>query len=204
MDAGTGKPSFYTTKIFPLLHLNGVMCGTGLGPFVHDWFVYVNTAIIAHDMEHLNQFVMEPLRKLAERHHVSEVSSVTIYHFGYSENQQCFKGYAYRSTNNFLSEELIYGFGVKPQVNYEIPSPINLPDDFIKLAIQQRLEDEKLPIGKRVGIGGEIHILYMTPNKMILTRCHRFDDYLAMYGEMCKNLKLTGQGGDVGSNANHY
>lgn len=187
-NAETGKPSFYTSKIFPLLHLNGVICGTGLGSFVHDWFVYVNTAIIARDMEHLNQFVTEPLRKLAEGHHINNDSSVTIYHFGYSENHQCFRGYAYRSSNNYESEELIYGFGIKPEISYEIPPPINLPEDFIKIVIQQKIEDEKLPFEKKVGIGGEVHFLYMTPGKIIMTRCHKFDDYLSMYEEMCKNI----------------
>lgn len=37
-----GPPISFTTKFYPIPHLNAVICGTGLGRFVADWFAQVN------------------------------------------------------------------------------------------------------------------------------------------------------------------
>ena len=180
----------FTSKIFPFPHLNGVMCGTGHGQFVLDWFVHMHSNLLAKDMIHANLYTPSQLRTLATKYNLNKPNTATIYQFGYSKQEQTFKGFAYRSEKNFQSDELGLGdFGIKPIGDRSLAENINiLPDDFIKLIEDARRIDDALPIDQRVGIGGEIHFLYMTSERMSLRNVHRFPDYDVMYQEMCKEL----------------
>ena len=183
----TRTPFLYASKIFPLPHLGGVMCGTGLMQFVIDWFVCIQTSVIARDVPHLNNYTSEQLRVIAVKYKLISDLTSTIYHFGYSAAEQCYKGFAYRSKTNFVSEELEYGFGIKPPVEYK---PIqSLPNGFIEMTERQRIEDKEKPTEQQVGIGGDIHLFVMTPEQMLLTRCHRFKDYDSFYNKMLENLR---------------
>ncbi len=189
------KPFIYMVKFYPLPHLQGVVCGTGSGQFVLDWFVKINSGMLVQDIPHLNEFTPEQLRVLAEKHNISNDSTVTVYQFGYSENEKCFKGYAYRSPNNFESELLPYnGIGIKPGVPFESTSPIRIPDDFIKIMEDQRVFEESRPVEERIFIGGDIQFVHMTPAGMIISRCHRFSDYESIYEKMCEGLQEKGSG----------
>jgi hypothetical protein len=182
------RPFKYASKISPLPHLGGVMCGTGLMQLVIDWFVCIQTAIIVRDIPHLDQFTRNQLQNIARKYDFSSGLSSTIYHFGYSHREQRYRGFAYRSEKDFASEELEYGFGIKPRVEFR---PVqSLPQAFIEMVERQRLEDRKKPTNEQVGIGGDIHFFVMTPKQMVLTRCHRFEDYEYCYSEMLKNLTM--------------
>ena len=54
VDGSDRKPMFFTTKFYPVPHLQGLIAGTGSGQFVIDWFVKVNTGIVVDDMVHLD------------------------------------------------------------------------------------------------------------------------------------------------------
>ena len=184
------KPAIFTSKIFPVLHLNGIICGTGLGPFVVDWFKRVNSGMLALDIPHLDEFTPGQLRAARKDYVIDDENTVTIYHFGFSESEQKFRGFAYRSKSDFNSEELPYNsVAIKPFVELDLSErPLNLPEDFIDIVSRQRDADNALPINKRLGVGGEIHFIYMTPGNICINRAYRFSDHSDLYNQMCSKL----------------
>ena len=50
----SGTPLLFTTKFYPVPHLRGVICGTGIGQFIIDWFVRVNTTMVVDDIPQLD------------------------------------------------------------------------------------------------------------------------------------------------------
>jgi hypothetical protein len=190
VSADTMKPYLYISKFYVLPHLAGIMCGTGSGPFALEWFTKINGSMIAIDIPHLDEFTTDQLRILATKHHINQDLTVTIYQFGYSEVEQCFKGYAYRSTNNFTSESLPYNaIGIKPGVPFDFSGNLRVPDDFVKLMKDQRRAEESKPIHQRVYIGGEMHVVHMTPSGTTISLGHRFPDYDSMYFQMCEKFQ---------------
>lgn len=186
-----GNPHKFLSKIFPILHLNGVMCGTGFAPLIEQWFREINAGILARNMIHLDEFATEALQNLwASQSGEIGKGTATIYHFGYCEVDAVFKGYAYRSEHNFQSESLMYGLGIKPSFDVaslgeDLPSPQAY---FVEIVKRQRAEDLAQPINDRIGIGGDVHFASMTPDGIWMSRCHRFEDYDALYEEMCDYL----------------
>ena len=106
---------------------------------------------------------------------VTDDATVTIYHFGFSQLENCIHSYAYRSTNNFASESLPYGQGVKPECTF----PKN--GDFEKcipmMMREQRTNQSIRPLKERVAIGGEIQMLVLDRYGYRITTIDRFEDY---------------------------
>ena len=184
ISADTKAPFKYISKIFLLPHLNGVVCGTGFAEFILNWYLLIQSSIIAKDIDHLDLFASEALRKIAKN--FTNEFSATIYHFGWSDQQKRFIGLVYRSTNDFISESLPYGLGTKPQIHVDKLN--ELPGDFVRIIEKQKRQDEASQNQSKVGIGGDIHFLLMTQEGYSLSRCHRFDDYDAAYDQMIANL----------------
>lgn len=140
------SPQSFASKMFPVPHLNGVICGTGIFEFVGKWFLFVNSAFVVKNMIHLDQYAPKELRKLyAEVWKDADLpkASSTIYHFGYDERLKEFVGFAYRSESNFESEILKTNHaGYKPPpsmlVNGDNPELECLPDSFIKIMTVQK------------------------------------------------------------------
>jgi hypothetical protein len=201
-DPSDRSPFLYTSKIYPLPHLDGVMCGTGVAQFIVEWFERIQTGILAKNIEHLNEYVPGALLGLFEKYKkIDEKTTSTIYHFGYSGERREFFGFVYPSTSEFTSETMQEGCGYKPLpdslVRGEQPEIHEFPADFIKVMEQQKIEDESRDNNSRVGVGGDIHCFYMRTNEqsedglpiiMTLMRCHRFPDYESMYYQMCMKL----------------
>ncbi|MDD5702128.1 MAG: hypothetical protein PHU23_08780 [Dehalococcoidales bacterium] len=186
LTSDDGKPLVFTSKMFPMPHLNGLICGTGVLNFVSNWVENVRTKFVVKDMEHLSMFTVEPIRKLWQDFHFNGQQTSTIYYFGYSKSSLRFKGYAFRSTNNFNKEELQYSIGIKPQViNMELN---NIPDDIIRIMRDQKEQDDQLPLGQRLGIGGEIHLAVITQNQINIFNIHTFEDYDSCFHQMCERL----------------
>ncbi len=180
-----GLPRLYASKIFPLSHLNGVLCGTGAFGLLMDWFVAIQSGAIVRDIIELDQFTPEQLQRLGEKYGLDEQHTTTIYHFGYSETEERFRGFVYRSTNAFASEELEYQIRLKPAV--DIGEVTSLPADFIKAMKLQRQMDKQQPVSSQVGIGGEIHFAVLRPGSINITNCHRFEDYETDFTAMLEN-----------------
>jgi hypothetical protein len=183
--ARRGHPWRFTSKIFPLPHLDGALCGTGALRFITDWFLQLQIEVLAPDLVTLDRHVPGALRLLARDHYLDEGNTTTIYHFGLDPARGEFRGFAYRSARGFRSEELPRGLLVKPPLDGTLDAPG--PEALAELMERQKAEDRALPPRDRVGIGGEVHLLTLTPGRYELRRCRRFadypEDYRAMLGE---------------------
>ncbi|WP_339168990.1 hypothetical protein NSQ55_21315 [Paenibacillus sp. FSL H7-0943] len=180
-------PFKFASKIFPLPHLRSVMCGTGNLDLILDWNKAIHKSVIAYDIDYLNTLTPDVLVNLNAQN-PKELTS-TIYQFGYSHKLEAFRGFVYRSTNNFVAEEYKYCTAQKPQVDFDFFEEAELhglDGAFIRLITLQKSEDDACL--DRVGIGGEIHRFIMTKDSNKLDIIHRFPDHEDQYGVMIDNL----------------
>lgn len=177
-SAEDGKSFSYTTKALIVPHLRMIICGTGCLGFATQWFVQINDGAVVRDIDHLNYHTPGALQRLWADFLDDDLrlsSTTTIYHFGYS-NAGTVRGYAYRSTNQFASEPLEHGLGIKPPV--EIPSDIPpLPAGFRRLMDIQRDLEAKKPLQEQVRIGGEIVVHDLDREGCRVFIYDRFEDY---------------------------
>ncbi|MDO9129344.1 MAG: hypothetical protein Q7U34_05710, partial [Anaerolineales bacterium] len=101
--------------------------------------------------------------------------TTTVYHFGFSEEDNLIHTYVYRSVNNFVSERLPYGVRVKPEC---IPSDTaQFPTDLKKIMDEQRAIQLSRPISERVYIGGRIQVYHLTKSGFTIYTHDQFDDF---------------------------
>lgn len=176
-----GTPFMFTTKAFIVPHLRMIMCGTGMGGFLGRWFIQVNDGMVVRNIDHLDYHTPKNLIAFWERYKqeffIPSNLTTTVYHFGFSEEDTLIHSYAYRSTNDFKSEVLQYGIGVKPQC--QIPEDFVLPRDVKKMMDDQRSTQASLPKDQRLYIGGEILIHHLTKIGFNVYILGRFEDFEA-------------------------
>lgn len=191
-------PCFFTSKVHWLPHLDGLICGTGSLNFILAWIDRVQSGMLARDLWHLNDYVTEALLDLADLMppiFVNETTT-TIYHLGYDKAGRKFGGFAYRSTDNFISEILSAGTRTKPGITIFPEGETLWPDYFIEIAKLQKADDDALPLAERVGIGGHLVSHTLTVDRTNesdsvccnITKVHEFDDYQSMYENCVTNL----------------
>lgn len=183
------EPFLYTTKIYPLPHLNMVMCGTGSANFILDWFVKINSCMLVRDINHLNEFTQQQLIQISEKHLLGSDFTATIYYFGYSASENRYKCYVYRSTTGFTPEVQFEGHAIKPAIsNFE--SYVNEGDiKTVELIYQQYNDDKHAPKDKKIGIGGEIIMCVLSEGSIQIQKLFSFIDYDINYQFMCRNLE---------------
>jgi hypothetical protein len=174
-----GKPFMFTTKAFIVPHLQTIICGTGAGGFLGKWFIQINDRMIIRGIDNLDYHTPRNLAALWHSHK-EEFSipcgvTATIYHFGFSEKDGVIHSYAYRSANNFNSEALQYGIGVKPECH--ISEGYQLPTDIKKMMDEQRAIQSSHPKDERVYIGGKIQIHHLTKLGFSVYILDQFEDY---------------------------
>jgi hypothetical protein len=76
-SSGEGEPHGFVSKILPLPHLHGVVCGTGSLDLLVDWYAFVQRRVGALDMRDLDDLAARQLPALAVKY-----PRATIYHFG--------------------------------------------------------------------------------------------------------------------------
>lgn len=123
--------------------------------------------------------------KFLSKQNVDYNETITIYHFGFSEDTNSIKSYAYRSANEFKSESLQFGIGVKPECN--VKSDYELPKDIPNMMKEQRLIQSKKPLSDRVYIGGEIMIYHLESNGICIYSLGKFDDFYETQNEIITN-----------------
>ena len=179
MSLDQNIPYNFMTKAYILPHLRLIVCGTGLGSFGIQWFTQINENLVVADIDNLNYHTPDALNKLwssfKSAHKEIEKTTSTMYHFGFSESDECIHSYVYRSTNNFKSEHIVYGLGYKPECNP--PDQYKFPEDIIKMMEQQKEIQSTKPISERLGIGGEIQMIVLNENGFNVSIIHKFDDY---------------------------
>ena len=195
------KPVKYASKIFPLPHLRGVLCGTGSLNTIMDWFVYIQGHVIGNTMDIPNKIAPSQLTEIHSKYDLNGTNETTIYHFGFNPREEDgrINGFAFRSTNNFSLEELKDGIGIKPHDD-EIIKYLkdaldtyngSVEDLFINIMkLQKKKDDEESP-KKRIGIGGSIHLLHFDKNRQFLWECYNFDDYDETFSKMLLGEGIT-------------
>lgn len=151
-------PKFFTTKVHVVPHWNGIICGTGSLGFILDWLKHSLGGALAVDLADLDEFATDSLRVLyaARPEEEREKTTSTIYHFGLDESDEMFKGFAYRSTNDFISEPLLYGTHTKPAFELSDREVKGFPDDFVEVCRDQRKAQDQIAKEERVFIGGHV------------------------------------------------
>lgn len=198
LSAGNKAPFKFVTKFFPLPHMNCIICGTGNMQAIIDWFGWVQKNIVANGIYQLNE-----LSKKAMYDFMKDINGdnfCTIYQFGLHEIDNKFHGYAYRSKNNFQSEELEQGIGVKPTDAFKtvnggvdlspyMPEGASVEEILINIMERQKEYDSCLGIDERLGIGGIVQIVYLGRDSIAIKNYKYFDDFEATYDEILSNLE---------------
>jgi hypothetical protein len=192
-----GKPFMFTTKAFIVPHIQMIMCGTGMGGFLGKWFVEVNDRMVIRDVDNLDYHTPQILRsfwqKFVKEYSLSEKQTTTVYHFGFSE-EGSIHSFAYRSVNDFVSETLPYGIGIKPECNSV--ENLEFPKDIKRIMNEQRAIQLSRPESERVYVGGKIQIHHLTKSGFIVYAHDQFDDFeptqQAIYENYASQKKNTG------------
>jgi hypothetical protein len=185
---------FFTTKVFPLPHFGGVLCGTGCLDFILEWFLFLETRMRARDFDFINDNCSAPLRDLWKKYESNPKMTATIYHFAFSPSAHRMKGHAFRSPKGFEKEELIDGVGYKPEgekaleylKEYMLAHEGNI--DMVEIAKYQKQLDDELSPAEKAGIGGALHVCILNDRLQMVWQCFKFDDYERLFGLMLSNL----------------
>src|SRR5918994_4893799 len=100
------QPNGLASKVLPLPHLHGVVCGRGSLDLLLSWYVFIQTEVIAMDMRQLDQVTTGPLRKLWLDHCGDGPATSSIFHFGLDSSDGRLRGWRYSSETEFVSEAL--------------------------------------------------------------------------------------------------
>jgi len=173
-----GNPAFFCSKAVHIPHLKTVIAGTGASGFANEWALNVSTRMVLAGIHNLDYHTPEGLRNLWEeykkRYSYPDNFTTTVYQFGISEESENVVSFAYRSVNNFVSEEVGYGTGVKPECSIQTNGSLN---ETIPLMMKEQREiQEKVPMQERVFIGGEIITFHLTENGCSTFKLGQFDD----------------------------
>lgn len=187
----SGDPFFFTSKATLIPHLNLIIAGTGCGGFSNEWALQVNNRMVVNGILNLDYHTQDALLKLWEKYKeefsLPEGLTTTVYHFGVSEESKKITAFAYRSTNNFFSEEIPYGTGVKPECRV-------LDGDLIQniplMMQEQRSIQELKPKENRLYIGGDIYVMHLTEGSCNTWRIGQFPDF--KYHKEMIGLKYIG------------
>lgn len=167
LDWDDKRARSFTTKVYPMPHIGAVVTGTGLAPFVTQFFISINGDMVIRDICHLAEFAPAYLQRLwvETTRELSEEATVTLYTFGIAEEGGQFTGYAYRSTNGFRAEQIPYAMAMKPATSTEDLQTVNSLESFVALTRKQQAQDRELPHEKRVGIGGDLWMYFLSKSE---------------------------------------
>lgn len=177
--ASDGSPFMFSTKATYIPHLRTIVAGTGAGGFANIWATQASTRMIAKGIRNLDFHTPDGLRKLwrsySAEYSVPADHTTTVYQFGLSEVTDKVVSFVYRSTNNFVSEELAYGTGVKPECSV-VPGG-NLIELIPSMMEEQRQIQGRSEDQKKIHIGGEIYALHLTRHSCSSFKMGEFSDF---------------------------
>jgi len=189
-----GKPVRFTTKAFIVPHLRLLMAGLGLAGFLGRWFVQMNDFMLVKGIEHLDDHTPAILaanwERVKQEFPAADAGrTTTVYHFGFSESTGKIRSFAYRSTNNFRSEEIRYALGCKPECT--VLDNEDYPRAFRRMMDEQRAIQASRPKEERLYIGGEIIVHHLTKDGFATYTLGRFDDYANDEAAMYENFRVA-------------
>jgi hypothetical protein len=173
-----GNPFGFVSKAAYVPHLRTIIAGTGAGGFSNQWHLQVSTRMVLKGIMNLDFHTPKSLRDLwveyLKEYSLPEDFTTTVYQFGISEETGDIVSFAYRSKNNFVSEEIAYGTGVKPTCTVpENDFMAQIPD----MMNERRQIQDKEPVESRVYIGGEIFAFYLNEDGCNCLKLGEFDEY---------------------------
>ncbi len=186
----TGEAFLFVSKCCLLPHLGMAVAHTGVDLIGQRWTYQLQTAVLARNIDQLDQLVPGALRAVTaklEDEFGSLPGTSTVYHFGYSEEREAYFGIAYRSENDYESNPIPYGFGVKPVPTGTFTPPSDL-DGWIHLGKQIRAEQDAGPKKDRIYIGGEFWMTMLANQTIQTSRIFRFDDFETQWLQMNASL----------------
>lgn len=187
-----GSPLFFTSKAHYLPHLRTIVAGTGLAGFHAEWAMSVNNRMAVSGVQNLNHHAPGRLRELWVSHKVAQCLpadvTTTVYHFGISEGGEGIAAYAYRSTNDFISEKIPVGIGVKPYCTVPEVEPPHLLDHLEAMMNEQRRLQELEPPDRRLHIGGEAHAIHLTRSSCTFACLFQFGDFRTQQAQVVRSL----------------
>ncbi len=173
-----GSPFCFCTKAGYIPHLRTIIAGTGAGGFSSQWLLHASTRMVVRGICNLDFHTPKGLRELwdayKKEYSLTDDSTTTVYQFGFSEESGEVVSFAYRSTNNFQSEPLQFGTGVKPACTV---LEGNLLDIIPDMMVEQRKNEAEKPHGEKVYIGGEIIALVLTKDGCNHLKIGEFEDF---------------------------
>jgi hypothetical protein len=179
VGANDKMPIYFQRKFAVFPQNNLVVAGTGLANLICAWFSLLQSLPEPRDIDQINETAPSALSSLADSCPGTDVTTATLYHFGYSSRERQYVGYAYRSEHGFRSDRLQYALGYKPVVKITPADDIRFPRFLVDIVLEQQRCDHLLPISERVGIGGEIEFVVMSRGAIHVETVHRFSSYEA-------------------------
>lgn len=174
----SGEPFMFAMKATHVPHLRTIIAGTGGAGFANKWALRASSRMIVNGIHNLDYHTPNGLRELWKKYSLeyslSEDFTTTVYQFGISEINDKVVSFAYRSTNDFESEQLQYGTAVKPKCRVPEGNLIELIPSMME---EQRDIQENLPKESRLYIGGEIYALCLTAEGCNSFKLGQFKDY---------------------------
>ena len=191
-ESGLG-PLKFVNKVFSLPYLNTLIAGTGIMDLAIDWYSFIQKSIVAKDIVNLDKITQNKLSDLYKSYKTDELSTATIYQFGFCKEINRHIGFAYRSTNGFVSEKLIPSIGIKPSDGIDLtkdqPAKEEQFEDYSKrMAIQQKYIDDQKCEKERLGIGGDLYYYILKKDVIEIKKIYEFPDKNINYIEMLNKL----------------
>lgn len=198
----TKKAYKFLDKAFLFPQMNCIISGTGNFKAILYWVNFIREYTYANGIYQLDLIAQQALQEQMQGQKLDDTITATIYQFGLSEIDNNFHSYAYRSTNNFISEPLEYGLGLKPQDAFDTKEKINdvfsnfdsssieaTEQSLINIMLQQKAYDDELPSDERLGIGGRIQYLLLTREACISKAIFTFEDFEEDLKTIAENLR---------------
>lgn len=105
-----GHARHLTTKCWTFPHIGVAVAFTGVAQVGYRWIATITENLLCRDVDMLNLHAPDALRRVVgdvTEQYGEIYGTTTVYHFGQSEATKEYVGYAYRSTADFASAQLL-------------------------------------------------------------------------------------------------
>lgn len=175
-----GKPVFFFDKCVAFPSMNLLVATTGFANLLTRWASEIREHLRARDITMLDLHAPDALRQVWAdmQDELGPIEgTATVYHFGIDERTRKCRRITYRSEDNFESEPAEQGgIGLKPTPQSGVVPDIDGLESLIDLAVSIRGEQDGLPHGERLYIGGDLVLTEVNGSGITSRSIYRFED----------------------------